>query len=141
MVNQSVRTGMARASFAWLGHTIEATEAFEETGNGARAALLGEADVVNQSFVTLGLRGAYQFVVGQGGLATFSGGIGWRRGLVRRPPRILGSTAARHSLSQPPPPPRPRYCSRRGSTSPRPTGWMFPRAMPAISRSTASRML
>ena len=90
MVNQSVSTGMARASFAWLGHTIEATEAFEETGNGARAALSGEADVANQSFATLGLRGAYQFAVGQGGLATFSGGIGWRRGFGEAPTAHLG---------------------------------------------------
>ncbi|MDC9822169.1 hypothetical protein PRN20_00360 [Devosia sp. ZB163] len=38
----------------------------------------------------LGLRGAYQFVVGQGGLATFSGGIGWRRGFGEAPTAQLG---------------------------------------------------
>ncbi|OEO32306.1 hypothetical protein VW23_012230 [Devosia insulae DS-56] len=76
--------------YARLGDTFEATEAFEETGNGAGAALTGEADVVNQSFATLGLRGAYQFVVGQGGLATFSGGIGWRRGFGEAPTAHLG---------------------------------------------------
>lgn len=57
------------------------------TGGGA---LSGEADMVNQAFATLGLRGAYQFVVGQGGLATFSGGIGWRRGFGEAPTAQLG---------------------------------------------------
>lgn len=76
--------------FARLGHVVQATEAFQETGNGGGAALSGEADVVNQSFATLGLRGAYQFVVGQGGLATFSGGIGWRRGFGEAPTAHLG---------------------------------------------------
>lgn len=76
--------------FARLGHVVQATDAFEETGNGAGAALSGEADLVNQSFATLGLRGAYQFVVGQGGLATFSGGIGWRRGFGEAPTAQLG---------------------------------------------------
>lgn len=76
--------------YAQLGHTRQATEAFEEAGNGGGAALSGDADVVNQSFATLGLRGAYQFVVGQGGLATFSGGIGWRRGFGEAPTAQLG---------------------------------------------------
>lgn len=76
--------------YAQLGHTIQATDAFTETGNGAGAALSGEADVVSQSFATLGVRGAYQFVVGQGGLATFSGGIGWRRGFGEAPTAQLG---------------------------------------------------
>lgn len=76
--------------YAQLGHTIQATDAFTETGNGAGAALSGEADVVSQSFATLGVRGAYQFVVGQGGLATFSGGIGWRRGFGEGPTAQLG---------------------------------------------------
>lgn len=57
----------------------------DRAGNGAGAALSGDADLVSQSFATLGLRGAYQFVVGQGGLATFSGGIGWRRGFGEAP--------------------------------------------------------
>lgn len=76
--------------FARAGHVIQATDAFTETGNGGGAALSGEADVVNQSFATLGVRGAYQFVVGQGGLATFSGGIGWRRGFGEAPTAQLG---------------------------------------------------
>ena len=46
--------------------------------------------MASQSFATLGLRGAYQFVVGQGGLATFSGGIGWRRGFGEAPTAQLG---------------------------------------------------
>jgi uncharacterized protein with beta-barrel porin domain len=41
--------------------------------------------VGNGGLAALGLRGAYRFVVGQGGLATFSGGIGWRRGLGEAP--------------------------------------------------------
>lgn len=76
--------------YAQLGHTMQATDAFAETGNGAGAALSGDADVVSQSFATLGVRGAYQFVVGQGGLATFSGGIGWRRGFGEAPTAQLG---------------------------------------------------
>jgi T5SS/PEP-CTERM-associated repeat protein len=76
--------------YAQVGHTVQATEAFTETGNGAGAALSGGADVVGQSFATLGVRGAYQFVVGQGGLATFSGGIGWRRGFGEAPTAQLG---------------------------------------------------
>jgi T5SS/PEP-CTERM-associated repeat protein/autotransporter-associated beta strand protein len=76
--------------YARAGHVVQATDAFEEIGNGAGAALSGEADLVSQSFATLGLRGAYQFVVGQGGLATFSGGIGWRRGFGEAPTAHLG---------------------------------------------------
>lgn len=76
--------------YAQLGHTVQATDAFTETGNGAGAALSGEANLVSQSFATLGVRGAYQFVVGQGGLATFSGGIGWRRGFGEAPTAQLG---------------------------------------------------
>jgi len=76
--------------YARAGHVAQATDAFEEIGNGAGAALSGEADLVSQSFATLGLRGAYQFVVGQGGLATFSGGIGWRRGFGEAPTAQLG---------------------------------------------------
>lgn len=76
--------------YARLGHVVQATDGFQEVGNGAGAALSGEADLVNQSFATLGLRGAYQFVVGQGGLATFSGGIGWRRGFGEAPTAQLG---------------------------------------------------
>ncbi|WP_439603322.1 hypothetical protein [Devosia sp.] len=61
-------------------------------------------------FATLGRRGAYQFAVGQGGLATFSGGIGWRRGfgealtaqlgfLGGSPFGIAATPAATNSLS------------------------------------------
>lgn len=78
------------APYARAGHVVQATDAFEEIGNGAGAALSGEAELVSQSFATLGLRGAYQFVVGQGGLATFSGGIGWRRGFGEAPTAHLG---------------------------------------------------
>lgn len=76
--------------YAQVGHTMQATDAFAETGNGAGGALSADADVVSQSFATLGVRGAYQFVVGQGGLATFSGGIGWRRGFGEAPTAQLG---------------------------------------------------
>jgi hypothetical protein len=59
---------------------------------------------------TPGRRGAYQFAVGQGGLATFSGGIGWRRGfgealtaqlgfLGGSPFGIAATPAATNSLS------------------------------------------
>ena len=51
----------------------------------------GAADPGCQACATPGLRGAYQFVVGQGGLATFSGGIGWRRGFGEAPTAQLGS--------------------------------------------------
>lgn len=69
--------------FAQVGHRMHATEGFTEAGGDA--ALSSADDVVNQSFATLGLRGAYQFVVGEGGLATISGGIGWRRGFGETP--------------------------------------------------------
>jgi len=60
-------------------------------GPSVRALLpAGAADLIGNSFATPSPRGAYQFAVGQGGLATFSGGIGWRRGFGEAPTAQLG---------------------------------------------------
>jgi uncharacterized protein with beta-barrel porin domain len=56
-----------------------------ETVGGALRCARRMAASVGARLATPGRRGAFQFAVGQGGLATFSGGIGWRRGFGEAP--------------------------------------------------------
>ena len=46
------------------------------------AALSSSASVIAGTFATLGLRAEHQFLVGEDGLASISGGLAWRRSLV-----------------------------------------------------------
>jgi outer membrane autotransporter protein len=75
--------GVDLTPYAQLAYVNHATGAFTETGG--TAALSSSADVIDGTFTALGLRGSHQFVVGGDGLATLSGGAGWRHGFVEVP--------------------------------------------------------
>lgn len=72
--------------FAQLAYVNHATDAFTEQGGAA--ALSSAASVVDGTFTTLGLRGSRQFVVGEDGLGTLSGGLAWRHAFADTPAAV-----------------------------------------------------
>lgn len=76
------------ANVAWVTH---ATPGFSERGGAA--AITAEADVVNATFTTLGVRGSAEIAAPDGMSATLDGAVGWRRILGDVTPGMTGSFA------------------------------------------------